>query len=338
MTTTPAIVPLLAIESSCDETSAAVIGEGGAVLSNVVRSQVEEHRHYGGVVPELASRRHLEWIGPVVDEALARGGVTLDSVRAIAATRGPGLVGCLLVGTSYAEALAMSRRLPMLGVNHLEGHLFAPFVGREPPFPFLALTVSGGHTSLVLAEDVGRYDVLGETLDDAAGEAFDKSARLLDLPYPGGIAIDRLAEKGRADAVPFPRSLRGRQGYTFSFSGLKTAVRLHVERNGIPAGVELADFCASVQEAIVAHLLDRTRDAARDLRVRTVVVTGGVAANSRLRAAFAQAAEQEGWDLFRPEMRYCTDNAGMIGYAAWLRMRRGERGAGVVAASLPLGA
>jgi len=324
--TDPGIHPLLAIETSCDETSAAVIGPGGAVLSCVVRTQVEEHQEFGGVVPELASRRHLEWIDAVVAEALSVAGIGLGDVRSVGVTRGPGLVGCLLVGLAWAQGFTVARGLPLLGVNHLEGHLLASFIGTPaPPFPFLALTVSGGHTSLVHCRDVGEYEVLGDTLDDAAGEAFDKSARLLGLPYPGGIQVDRLAQSGDPKAVALPRGMKGKPGYNFSFSGLKTAVWKHLQQAGVPEGQALHDFCASLQEAIVDALLHKTRKAAREMGIRRVVVTGGVAANSRLRAAFADAAELDGWELFRPEMRFCTDNAAMIGYAAHLRLSRGER-------------
>lgn len=322
----PSVTPLLAIETSCDETSAAVIGDGGVVLACVVRSQVADHAEFGGVVPELASRRHIEWIDAVVSEALSQAGLELTDIKAIGVTRGPGLVGCLLVGLAWAQGVAVAQGLPLLGVNHLEGHLLASFIGTEvPPFPFLALTVSGGHTSLVLCKDVGDYNVLGSTLDDAAGEAFDKSARLLGLPYPGGIHVDRLAQTGRNDAVALPRGMKKKPGFDFSFSGLKTAVWNYIEAEGKPEGPALNDFCASLQEAIVDALLIKTSKAARELGVQRVVATGGVAANSRLRSAFAEAAEAHGWEFHRPEMRYCTDNAGMIGYAAWLRMSRGER-------------
>lgn len=318
--------PILALETSCDETAAAVIGPGGTVLSSIVRTQVEEHALFGGVVPELASRRHLEWIDAVVDQALAEAGIGLNDVRGLGVTQGPGLVGCLLVGLAWAQGLAIGRDLPLLGVNHLEGHLLAPFIGQEaPPSPFLALTVSGGHTTLVHVHDVGAYEVLGQTLDDAAGEAFDKSARLLGLPYPGGMHIDRLAQGGDRAAVALPRGMSRKPGYSFSFSGLKTAVWNHLNEHGRPEGQGLHDFCASLQEAIVDALLVKTRKAARQLGIERVAVTGGVAANSRLRGAFADAAEVEGWELHRPEMRFCTDNAGMIGYVAALRMARGER-------------
>ena len=320
------MLPLLAIETSCDETAAAVIGPGHELLSNVVRSQIDDHVVFGGVVPELASRCHLEAIGPVVAEALRAAHCSLDDVTAVAATRGPGLVGCLLVGLSYAQGLAVARGLPMLGVNHLEGHLLAPFVGMDsPPFPFLALVVSGGHTELLVARDVGDYEILGATRDDAAGEAFDKSARLLGLPYPGGIAIDRLARDGDPAALSLPRGMLHKGKYDFSFSGLKTAVWQHTQRDGIPTGQALPDFCASLQEAIVEVLVRKTERAAKALGLERIVVSGGVAANSRLRTLFSELTAREGWELFLADMSLCTDNAGMIGYAASLRMVRGER-------------
>jgi N6-L-threonylcarbamoyladenine synthase len=323
----PDVHPLLAIESSCDETAAAVIGRDGVVLSDVVRSQVADHAAFGGVVPELASRCHVDAVDPVVQEAVRKASISLKDLRGVAVTAGPGLVGCLLVGISYGQAVAAALDLPILGMNHLEGHLLAPFVGTpRPPYPFLALVVSGGHTLLVLAKDVGDCDWVGETRDDAAGEAFDKGARLLGLGYPGGVMVDRLArEGGDPRAVALPRAMAGSGDYDFSFSGLKTAVWQHVQEHGQPEGQALRDFCASLQEAIVDALLAKTRRAAKDLAVRRVVVTGGVAANSRLREAFAQAAAEEGWELFRPTMRLCTDNAAMIGYAASLRMQRGQR-------------
>ncbi len=316
--------PLLAIETSCDETAAAVIGPGATVLANVVRSQIPEHRVYGGVVPEVASRRHVDWIGPVVDEALDRAGIEREDLGSVAATRGPGLVGCLLVGLSYAQGTAWGVGVPIVGVNHMEGHLLAPFVGDpEPPFPFLALVVSGGHTLLIHARGLGEYELLGETRDDAAGEAFDKGARLLGLPYPGGVEIDKLSKSGRADAIDLPRPMSRKPGYDFSFSGLKTAMRQHIDARGKPEGAALSDVCASLQEAIVDSLLIKTRKAARELGIRRVVVTGGVAANSRLRSAFAAAAEKEGWTLHRPGRGLCTDNAAMIGYAAALHLAAG---------------
>ena len=322
----PDVFPVLALETSCDETAAAVIGVGGEVLGEAVRSQIEDHQIFGGVVPELASRCHVEAIDPIVKEAVSRADLQLSDLGSVAATAGPGLVGCLLVGLSYAQGLAAAANLPFLGVNHLEGHLLAPFIGRAAPtFPFVGLIVSGGHTLLVLARDVGDYELLGETRDDAAGEAFDKGARLLGLPYPGGIAIDRLSRDGDPTAVALPRGMRQRDSLEFSFSGLKTAVWQHIQKNGVPEERALSDFCASLQEAIVEVLLRKTRVAMERNDLHRVVVTGGVAANSRLRAAFDQAAEERGWELHYPERQWCTDNATMIGYAAALRLQRGER-------------
>ncbi len=326
--------PLLAIETSCDETAAAVIAADGRVLGEVVRSQIDDHQVFGGVVPELASRCHTEAIDGVVAQALERAGLDLDGIGAVVATGGPGLVGCLLVGLSWAAGLALGRGLPLLAVNHLEGHLFAPFINTESPdFPFLGLIVSGGHTELVLAKGVGDYELIGATRDDAAGEAFDKGARLLGLPYPGGIAVDRLAQGGDRAAIDFPRGMLHSGDFEFSFSGLKTAVRQQVERGGVPEGQALSDFCASLQEAIVDVLLRKTRKAAKVHGIQRVVLTGGVAANSRLRAAFEEAAQAEGWSLHCAARHHCTDNAAMIGYAGLLRLRRGERSSMAVDAS-----
>ena len=318
--------PLLAIETSCDETAAAVIDEHGVVLGEVIRTQIDDHAVFGGVVPELASRCHTEAIDGVVREALARAGLLLADVGSLGATAGPGLVGSLLVGLSFAQGLALARGLPLLAVNHMEGHLLAPFIGRsEPDFPFVGLVVSGGHTMLILARGVDDYELLGQTRDDAAGEAFDKGARLLGLPYPGGIAIDRLAKRGDPAAVALPRGMKHRKGLEFSFSGLKTAVWQHVQAHGVPEGQALHDFCASLQEAIVDVLVHKTKAAVRQRGVERVVLTGGVAANSRLRSAFEQTAEQDGWVLCQADRRWCTDNAAMIGYVARLRLLRGER-------------
>lgn len=334
-----ATTPLLAIETSCDETAAAILDDDGRVLGDVVRSQIDEHIVFGGVVPELASRCHVEAIDGVVREALHRAGLGLSDVAAVAATAGPGLVGCLLVGLSWAQGLSLARGIPLLAVNHLEGHLFAPFIGQPAPvFPFLGLVVSGGHTELVLARGVGDYELLGATRDDAAGEAFDKGARVLGLPYPGGIHVDRLAQGGDPTAVALPRGMMHSGDLEFSFSGLKTAVWQHVQRDGVPEGQALNDLCASLQEAIVDALLRKTRKAAKLHGINRLVLTGGVAANSRLRAAFEGA--DAAWTLHVAERRYCTDNAAMIGYAALQRLRRGERSPLDVDAhpGLPLGA
>ncbi len=325
---------VLGIESSCDETAAAVVEDGRRARSDVVATQVELHRKWGGVVPELASRNHVMQVLPVVDEALSRAGVAPAELDGIAVTSGPGLVGALLVGVQVAKALAAAWEKPLVGVNHLEGHLVAAFLGEKPPaFPFLGLVVSGGHTSLYAAEDFGRYRLLGSTRDDAAGEAFDKGAKLLGLPYPGGVAIDRLAKEGNPAAVRFPRAVVRGADLDFSFSGLKTALLHHVRAHGVPVGPALADVCASYQEAIVRALVQKLFRAARRLQFERVVLAGGVAANSRLRAAVtAEAAGYEGMEATLPAPRLCTDNAAMIAVAGTHALLRGERaGAGLAA-------
>ncbi|HEX8909386.1 MAG TPA: tRNA (adenosine(37)-N6)-threonylcarbamoyltransferase complex transferase subunit TsaD [Anaeromyxobacteraceae bacterium] len=318
---------ILGIETSCDETAAAVVEDGRRALSDVVATQIELHRRWGGVVPELASRNHVMQVMPVVDEALSRAGVEPAALDGVAVTSGPGLIGALLVGVQVAKALALAWEKPLARVNHLEGHLVASFLSDRPPeFPFLGLVVSGGHTSLYAAEGFGRYRLLGATRDDAAGEAFDKGAKLLGLPYPGGIAIDRLAKEGDPGAVRFPRAIVRGSELDFSFSGLKTALLYHVRRQGVPEGPGLADLCASYQEAIVGALVHKLFRAARTLQFRRVVLAGGVAANSRLRAAVtARAAEYEDLEVFLPAARLCTDNAAMIAVAGTHALERGER-------------
>ena len=318
---------VLGIETSCDETAAAVVEDGRRALSDVVATQIELHRKWGGVVPELASRNHVMQVLPVVDEALAKAGVGPDALDGIAVTSGPGLVGALLVGVQVAKALSLSWQKPLVGVNHLEGHLLASFLSDRPPaFPFLGLVVSGGHTSLYAAEDFGRYRLLGATRDDAAGEAFDKGAKLLGLPYPGGVAIDQLSKQGDPRAVRFPRAIVRGSELDFSFSGLKTALLHHVKRHGVPDGQGLADLCASYQEAIVGALVHKLFRAARALQRERIVLSGGVAANGRLRAAVAErAAEYEGVEVFLPPPKLCTDNAAMIAVAGTQALLRGER-------------
>jgi len=318
---------VLAIETSCDETAAAIVEDGRRALADVVSTQIDIHRRWGGVVPELASRNHVVQVMPVIDEALSRAGVGPDAIDAIAVTSGPGLVGALLVGVQAAKALALAWQKPLVRVNHLEGHLVAAFLSEiAPAFPYLGLVVSGGHTSLYAATAFGEYRLLGQTRDDAAGEAFDKGAKLLGLPYPGGVAIDRLAREGDARAIRFPKAIVKGADLDFSFSGLKTSLLHHVKKHGIPEGKGLADLCASYQEAIVRALVEKAFRAARRLQFDRLVLSGGVAANSRLRAAVAEKArEYEGMEVFLPAPKLCTDNAAMIAVAGTHAFLRGER-------------
>jgi N6-L-threonylcarbamoyladenine synthase len=331
---------VLGIESSCDETAAAIVDDGRIVLADVVASQHEVHQRYGGVVPELASRAHILNVVPVVQAALERANTSLDAIDGIAVTNAPGLVGALLVGLQTAKAIAWVTDKPLVGVHHLEGHLSAIFLDPEigssgvvaisgpssPPLPHLALIVSGGHTSLVRVNARGSVIELGATRDDAAGEAFDKGAKLLGLGYPGGIAIDRLARTGDPNAVAFPRSMTGAEhGDDFSFSGLKTALLHHVRAHGVPDDQPLADLCASYQAAIVEVLVRKTRRAARRLGLGHVQVCGGVAANSALRAAMVRAGGEDGFRVYVPPPARCTDNAAMIAAAGYSRLVNGER-------------
>ncbi|MGH2706606.1 MAG: tRNA (adenosine(37)-N6)-threonylcarbamoyltransferase complex transferase subunit TsaD [Actinomycetota bacterium] len=316
----------LGIETSCDETSVAVLRGARDVLANVVSSQAALHERYGGIVPELASRAHVQSINPVISEALGAADVTLWDLGAIAVTLGPGLIGSLVVGVAAAKALAAVLEVPMIGVNHLEAHLYANLIEHQDAVPpAVALIVSGGHTLLVRMVDHGIYELIGQTLDDAAGEAFDKVARMLGLGFPGGPAIDRLAKEGDPSRVMFPRALR-EEGYDFSFSGLKTAVKNYAAKEQ-RAGRALAlpDVCASFQEAVVDVLTVKTVRAALELEVPAVFLSGGVAANSRLREAATEACAARGLRLYYPSVAGCTDNAAMVACCGYHRHRRGIR-------------
>jgi len=317
---------VLAIETSCDETAAAIVDGGRKILSSVVASQDDVHAPYGGVVPELASRRHLEVLMPVVRRALETASMGLDQVDGLAVTYGPGLVGSLLIGCSAAKAIAYARRRPLVGVNHLEGHIYAAFLEGDPPaFPFLALVVSGGHTALYLAREPRRYERIGQTRDDAAGEAFDKVAKLLGLGFPGGPAIERVAKAGDPRAIGFSTANMRDGAPDFSFSGIKTAVSLHVRRAGAldPGGV--ADIAASFQATVVKMLVRKTVKTALRTGVRRLVLTGGVAANTALREALEGECREHGWALHVPSRGLCTDNAAMIAAAGHDRLEAGER-------------
>lgn len=322
---------ILGIESSCDDTAAAVVEDGRTVYSSVVAGQDSIHARYGGVVPELASRRHIEAVVPVVEEALSRAGATINDIGGIAATQGPGLVGSLLVGLSFAKTVSFSTGIPLTGVNHIESHPYAAFLketGEEkdpPAFPFVALIVSGGHTTLLEFKEHSRYRILGQTLDDSAGEAFDKVAKLLGLGYPGGAAIDRLAKEGDPKAVAFPRPLKSKGSLDFSFSGLKTAMLTKVKSYGgeITDAVK-SDLAAAFQEACVDSLVAKGLRAIEATGARNLVVCGGVASNSRFRTRLQEAAAKGSVRLFIPEPRYCTDNAAMVAALGYHRIKAGD--------------
>lgn len=317
-------VTLLAIESSCDDTSAAVLRDG-QVLSNCVANQ-DAHRLYGGVVPEVASRAHQINIVPVVDLALRQAGVRKEELQAIAFTRGPGLMGPLIVGVSFAKAMALSLSIPLIEVNHIQAHVLAHFAeAPKPAFPFLCLTVSGGHTQIVRVDSPSEMTVIGQTIDDAAGEAFDKTGKLLGLDYPAGPIIDKLAQQGQpVFEFPEPRI----PGLDFSFSGLKTSIlyflKARVKEEPEFVAQELNNICASVQSRIVSILLKRLRKASRQTGIREVAVAGGVSANSALRAGLAEMGQQEGWRTYIPDLAYCTDNAGMIAVAGYFKYLAGD--------------
>jgi N6-L-threonylcarbamoyladenine synthase len=319
-------VLVLGIETSCDETSAAVVADGKVVLSNVIATQLDLLRKFGGVVPEVAARRHTELIGYVIKEALDSSGKTLESVEAIAVTSKQGLIGCLLVGVAAAKSLSYVRRIPLVGVHHIEGHIFANRLSNpHMPLPHVCLTVSGGHTMLLYVSDSCRYELLGTTLDDAAGEAFDKIAKFLGLDFPGGPVIDKLSSQGDRQAYKFPRPMIKSRTLDFSFSGLKTSViNAFKDRIARNESLPLADIAASFQEAIVDVLVAKTMRAATERGVSAVSVTGGVSANSRLREVFRDACREKNLEVFFPELSLCTDNAAMIAAAGFARIIRGE--------------
>ncbi|MEE8429868.1 MAG: tRNA (adenosine(37)-N6)-threonylcarbamoyltransferase complex transferase subunit TsaD [Candidatus Desulfatibia sp.] len=304
---------ILGIETSCDETAAAVVAEGKTVLSSVVSSQVAVHHPYGGVVPELASRKHIEAIVPVVNEAINTSGIDAEQLDAVAVTRGPGLVGALLVGFCFAKAYAYMRGLPWVGINHLEGHINSVFLEPDPPpFPFVALLVSGGHTSIYHVTSYTAMELLGQTRDDAAGEAFDKVAKMLELGYPGGAVIDRMAKEGDPGKIVFPRTFLDKSVFDFSFSGLKTAVKRHIQNHTDDGATRIPDIVAGFQEAVVDVLSYKVIHAAKTKRCDHIALVGGVAANSRLRAKVRHDAGLEDLTVHIPSVELCGDNAAMI--------------------------
>lgn len=325
-------VLILAIESSCDETAAAVVRNGREVLSNVISSQIALHTLYGGVVPEIASRKHIEKINQVIEEALSEAKVTLDDIDAVAVTYGPGLVGALLVGVAEAKAISFARKLPLVGVHHIEGHISANYIENpELKPPFVSLVVSGGHTHLVIVKDYGEYEIIGRTRDDAVGEAFDKVARSIGLGYPGGPKIDKAAKTGNIHAIEFPRANVEGAEYDFSFSGVKSAVLNYVNQCAMKGEIVsesetmVADVAASFQAAVVDVLVARAIKAVKEYGMDSLALAGGVASNSYLRSEMEKACEAEGIKLYRPSPVFCTDNAAMIGVAAYYEYIRGVR-------------
>lgn len=320
-------VLVLAIESSCDETAASVVKNGRTILSNIISSQIELHKLYGGVVPEIASRKHIEKINQVIEEALTEADVTLDNLDAIGVTYGPGLVGALLVGVAEAKAISFAKDIPLVGVHHIEGHISANYIEHpdlEPPF--LCLVVSGGHTHLVIVKDYGAFEILGRTRDDAAGEAFDKVARAIGLGYPGGPKIDRLSKEGNAYAFDFPKAKVDEAPYDFSFSGVKSAVLNHLNKCKMQ-GEEIvaADVAASFQRCVVEVLVEHAIAAAKDHKIDKLAIAGGVASNSGLRTAMEEACRNNKIQFYHPSPIFCTDNAAMIGVAAYYEYQKGTR-------------
>lgn len=318
---------ILAIETSCDETAVAILAEGKELLSNLISSQIQVHSRFGGVVPEIASRQHLEHVNRLISLALQEAGLGWKELSAIAVTYGPGLVGALLVGVSTAKALAYGTGLPLVGVNHIEGHIYANWLTHEQiEFPLVCLIVSGGHTALVQMDNHGEYRLLGQTQDDAVGEAYDKVARVLGLGYPGGPALDKLARQGNPKAVALPRAWLGEDNYNFSFSGLKTAVLNYLNRANLKGeAVNQADLAAGFQDSVVEVLVEKTIRAAAKKRIKTVLLAGGVAANSSLRERLENRCREQGLRLLFPTLDLCTDNAAMIACAGYYRYRMGDR-------------
>jgi N6-L-threonylcarbamoyladenine synthase len=321
---------VLGIETSCDETGVAVYDSDRGLLAHTLYSQVKLHAEYGGVVPELASRDHVRKILPMLNKVLEQAAVDKSELDGIAYTAGPGLMGALMVGGSMATALGYALDIPVLGVHHMEGHLLAPMLEDRPPhFPFVALLVSGGHTQLVSVLGIGQYELMGESVDDAAGEAFDKTAKLLDLDYPGGPVLAEMADRGQIDRFSFPRPMTDRPGLDFSFSGLKTFTRNLIEKNRgddvLPDDQTILDICAGFQEAVVDTLVIKCTRAVRQAKMKTLVIAGGVSANSRLRHKLEVALEKEGVEVFYARHEFCTDNGAMIAYAGCQRLLAGQR-------------
>lgn len=320
-------IVILAIESSCDETAAAVVKNGREVLSNIISSQIALHTLYGGVVPEIASRKHIEKINQVIEAAVAEAGITLEEVDAVAVTYGPGLVGALLVGVAEAKAIAYAAKKPLIGVHHIEGHIAANFIeNKELEPPFLCLVVSGGHTHLVCVKAYGEFEIIGRTRDDAAGEAFDKVARAIGLGYPGGPKIDKVSKEGNPEAIKFPRAHIDGAEYDFSFSGVKSAVLNYI--NGCRMKGEdwnQADIAASFQKAVTDVLVDNAMKAVEEYGLKKFAIAGGVASNSALRTAMKEACEKNGIEFYYPSPVFCTDNAAMIGSAAYYEYLKGTR-------------
>ena len=315
---------ILCIETSCDETAAAVVGNGSEILSNIVASQIDVHARFGGVVPEIASRKHLESISQVIEAALREAKVSYDDLDGVAVTRGPGLIGALLVGLSVGKGIACARKLPLIGLHHIEGHILAPLLETDLSFPYLALAVSGGHTHLYRVDGIGSYRTIGRTLDDAAGEAFDKVAKMLGLGYPGGAVIDRLATEGDPEAFAFPRPMLHKKGLDFSFSGIKTAVMYAIRSLEKVDEKSTRDIAASFQAAVVEVLTRKTVRAAMEQGLERIVVAGGVACNRGLRQRFAELAASEGLQIVFPSPALCADNAAMLGVAANAYLEHGR--------------